>query len=26
LGFGLREVIPRLPAFMQLHPALRIDL
>jgi DNA-binding transcriptional LysR family regulator len=26
LGFGVREVIPRLPAFMQLHPALRIDL
>ena len=26
LGFGLREVIPLLPAFMQLHPALRIDL
>ena len=26
LGFGLREVIPRLPPFMQLHPALRIDL
>jgi DNA-binding transcriptional LysR family regulator len=26
LGFGEREVIPRLPAFMQLHPALRIDL
>jgi DNA-binding transcriptional LysR family regulator len=26
LGFGLREVIPWLPAFMQLHPALRIDL
>src|SRR3954462_5459833 len=26
LGFGVREVIPLLPAFMQLHPALRIDL
>jgi DNA-binding transcriptional LysR family regulator len=26
LGFGTREVIPRLPAFMQIHPALRIDL
>ena len=26
LGFGVREVIPRLPAFMQLHPALHIDL
>src|SRR5260221_14537754 len=26
LGFGLREVIPRLPAFMELHPELRIDL
>jgi DNA-binding transcriptional LysR family regulator len=26
MGFGMREVIPRLPAFMQRHPALRIDL
>ena len=26
LGFGVREVIPLLPAFMQLHPELRIDL
>jgi DNA-binding transcriptional LysR family regulator len=26
LGLGLREVIPLLPAFMELHPALRIDL
>jgi DNA-binding transcriptional LysR family regulator len=26
LGFGVREVIPLLPAFMQLHPALRINL
>ena len=26
LGFGVREIIPLLPAFMQLHPALRIDL
>jgi len=26
LDFGVREVMPRLPAFMQLHPALRIDL
>ena len=26
LSFGAREVIPLLPAFMQLHPALRIDL
>ena len=26
LGFGVREVIPRLPAFMELHPALHIDL
>jgi len=26
LGFGVREVVPLLPAFMQLHPALRIDL
>ena len=25
-NFGVREVIPRLPAFMQRHPALRIDL
>jgi DNA-binding transcriptional LysR family regulator len=26
LGFGVREVIPRLPAFMEHHPALHIDL
>src|SRR6266436_2480127 len=26
MGFGMREVIPRLPAFMQRHPGLRIDL
>jgi DNA-binding transcriptional LysR family regulator len=26
LGFGAREVIPRLPPFMELHPALHIDL
>lgn len=26
LGFGVREVIPLLPAFMQLHSELRIDL
>src|SRR6185436_14665189 len=26
LGFGVREVIPRLPTFMELHPALHIDL
>ena len=26
LGFGAREVIPRLPTFMELHPALHIDL
>ena len=26
IGFGMRAVIPRLPAFMQRHPALRIDL
>jgi DNA-binding transcriptional LysR family regulator len=25
-SFGTREVIPRLPAFMQRHPLLRIDL
>src|SRR5262249_12780337 len=25
-GFSGREVIPRMPAFMQLHPALHIDL
>ena len=25
-NFGVREVIPRLPAFMLRHPALRIDL
>ena len=26
IGFGIREVIPRLAAFMQRHPALRVDL
>jgi DNA-binding transcriptional LysR family regulator len=26
VNFGVREVIPRLPDFMQRHPALRIDL
>jgi DNA-binding transcriptional LysR family regulator len=26
LGFGVREVIPRLPPFMALHPMLHIDL
>jgi len=25
-SFGVREVIPRLPSFMQRHPNLRIDL
>jgi len=25
-SFGTREVIPRLPAFVQLHPRLRVDL
>ncbi|RBP14325.1 DNA-binding transcriptional LysR family regulator [Roseiarcus fermentans] len=25
-SFGVREVIPRLPKFLELHPALRIDL
>lgn len=25
-SFGVREVIPRLPAFVQRHPALNIDL
>ena len=25
-GFGIREVIPRLPAFLTQHPKLRIDL
>ena len=25
-NFAVQEVIPRLPAFMQRHPALRIDL
>lgn len=25
-SFGVREIIPRLPAFMAAHPALRIDL
>lgn len=26
MGWGVREVIPLLPAFMRLHPALHIDL
>ena len=26
VNFGVREVIPRLPDFMQRHPALRVDL
>jgi DNA-binding transcriptional LysR family regulator len=26
IGFGMREVIPRLAPFMQRHPALHIDL
>jgi DNA-binding transcriptional LysR family regulator len=26
VNFGVREVIPRLPAFMQRHPALHIEL
>ncbi|MBA4047546.1 MAG: LysR family transcriptional regulator [Sphingomonas sp.] len=25
-GFGVREVVPRLPAFMAQHPALRVNL
>jgi DNA-binding transcriptional LysR family regulator len=25
-NFGVREVIPRLPAFMRRHPALRVEL
>jgi DNA-binding transcriptional LysR family regulator len=25
-SFGTREVIPRLPAFMKIHPLLRVDL
>jgi DNA-binding transcriptional LysR family regulator len=25
-SFGVREVVPRLPAFLERHPALRIDL
>lgn len=25
-AFGIREVIPRLPAFLALHPELRVDL
>ena len=25
-SFGVREVVPRLPEFMQRHPALRVDL
>jgi DNA-binding transcriptional LysR family regulator len=25
-SFGVREVIPRLPAFLEQHPALRVDL
>jgi DNA-binding transcriptional LysR family regulator len=26
VSFGLREIIPRLPAFMKQHPALKIEL
>src|SRR5271157_5035085 len=26
ITFGIREVIPRLPEFLERHPALRIDL
>lgn len=26
ISFGVREVIPRLPEFLERHPALRIDL
>jgi DNA-binding transcriptional LysR family regulator len=26
ISFGLREIIPRLPAFMKQHPALKIEL
>ena len=26
ISFGLREIIPRLPAFMKLHPELKIEL
>ncbi|QLL64239.1 LysR family transcriptional regulator (plasmid) [Sinorhizobium mexicanum] len=26
ISFGLREIIPRLPAFIKQHPALKIDL
>ncbi len=26
IGFGLREIIPRLPAFLDAHPSLRFDL
>jgi DNA-binding transcriptional LysR family regulator len=25
-SFGVREVVPRLPAFLERHPALRVDL
>ena len=25
-SFGVREVVPRLPMFLERHPALRIDL
>ena len=25
-SFGVREVIPRLPKFLERHPALRVDL
>jgi DNA-binding transcriptional LysR family regulator len=26
ISFALREIVPRLPAFMKLHPALKIEL
>ncbi|MDL2410990.1 substrate binding domain-containing protein, partial [Rhizobium calliandrae] len=26
ISFALREIIPRLPAFMQQHPALKVEL
>ncbi|MDQ8727615.1 LysR family transcriptional regulator [Bradyrhizobium sp. LHD-71] len=26
ISFGLREIVPRLPAFMKQHPALKIEL
>jgi DNA-binding transcriptional LysR family regulator len=25
-SFGVREVIPRLPRFLERHPALRVDM